>query len=85
MWEAWKSEEAARAGASRRSHGLLWHGEAVFAEEPSLTTPNTNHGKKWRIGYLEGGVFYSYGPYLQKVIKGLMELGWIEKAEIPAA
>lgn len=61
------------------------HGEAVFAEEPSLTTPNTNQGKKWRIGYLEGGIFYSYGPYLQKVIKGLMELGWIEKAEIPAS
>jgi len=55
------------------------------AEEPWLTTPKANNGKKWRIGYLEGGVFYSYAPYLQKVVKGLMELDWIQKAEIPAA
>ena len=54
------------------------------AEEPQPTTPKTNNGKKWRIGYLEGGVFYTYGPYLQRVIKGLMELDWIQKAEIPA-
>lgn len=54
------------------------------AEDSWPTTPKTNNGKKWRIGYLEGGVFYSYGPYLQKVIKGLMELDWIQKAEIPA-
>lgn len=48
------------------------------------TTPKTNKGKKWQIGYLEGGVFYSYGPYLQKVIKGLMKLDWIQQAELPA-
>ena len=58
--------------------------EAASAGESWPTTPKTNNGKKWRIGYLEGGVFYSYGPYLHKVIKGLMELEWIEKAEIPA-
>jgi ABC-type uncharacterized transport system substrate-binding protein len=48
------------------------------------TSPKTDNGKKWRIGYLEGGVFYSYGPYLSRTIEGLMELDWIERAELPA-
>lgn len=69
---------------------LLWlpfvfGDEARAADESWPTTPKTNNGKKWRIAYLEGGVFYSYAPYLQKVIKGLMELDWIQKAEVPAA
>ena len=59
--------------------------EKAQAQDPLPTVPTTNNGKKWRIGYLEGGVFYSYAPYLQKVIKGLMELDWIQKADIPAA
>jgi ABC-type uncharacterized transport system substrate-binding protein len=62
----------------------FWPVMPVRAEEPGLATPKTNNGKKWRIGYLEGGVFCSYGPYLEKVIKGLMELAWVQKAEIPA-
>jgi ABC-type uncharacterized transport system substrate-binding protein len=48
------------------------------------TSPKANKGKKWRIGYFEGGVFYAYGPYLARTVEGLMELGWIERAELPA-
>ncbi|HQN18547.1 MAG TPA: hypothetical protein PKV86_05400, partial [Syntrophobacteraceae bacterium] len=53
-------------------------------EQGPSTSPRANNGKKWRMGYLEGGVFYSYGPYLARIIEGLMEFGWIEKAALPA-
>ncbi len=47
------------------------------------TAPKTNNGKKWRIGYLEGGTSYSYPLHLAKIVKGLMELGWIQGADLP--
>ncbi len=56
----------------------------VTGQKDWPTSPTTHHGKKWRIGYLEGGVFYAYGPYLARTVEGLMELGWIERAELPA-
>jgi ABC-type uncharacterized transport system substrate-binding protein len=47
------------------------------------TTPKTNNGEKWRVGYYEGGHDANYYNYLSATLKGLMELGWIEKAQIP--
>ncbi len=47
------------------------------------TAPKTNDGKKWRIGYYEGGEYIDYQKILTATVKGLMELGWIEPAEIP--
>jgi ABC-type uncharacterized transport system substrate-binding protein len=48
------------------------------------TNPATNNGKKWRIGYYEGGEYISYQRNLLMTVKGLMELGWIETIEIPS-
>lgn len=47
------------------------------------TAPTLNKGAKWRIGYYEGGEYMSYQKTLMAVIAGLMDTGWIEKAEIP--
>ncbi|MCP3942184.1 MAG: ABC transporter substrate-binding protein [Desulfobacteraceae bacterium] len=47
------------------------------------TQPVKNNGEKWRIGYYEGGEYYDYKGVFIATIKGLMELGWIEKANIP--
>ncbi|NMQ19413.1 ABC transporter substrate-binding protein [Candidatus Competibacter phosphatis] len=39
--------------------------------------------KKWRIAYYQGGNSYAYYPYLAAVVKGLIDLGWIERIELP--
>ena len=46
-------------------------------------TPKLNKGEKWRIGYYEGGEYIDYQQTFLSTVKGLMELGWIEKTEIP--
>ena len=46
-------------------------------------SPRTNNGKKWRIGYLQGGSYNSYQKSLVALVEGLMDLGWIEKQPIP--
>ncbi|MCG8551200.1 MAG: ABC transporter substrate-binding protein [Desulfobacterales bacterium] len=49
-----------------------------FSIEPSM-----NNGKKWRIGYFEGGEYINYPLNFLGIIKGLMDMGWMEKAKIP--
>ncbi|BBD08251.1 ABC transporter substrate-binding protein [Desulfovibrio ferrophilus] len=57
---------------------------AISAEWDSIpNTPTLNHGKKWRVGYLEGGPFRNYPLVLKSTITGLMSLGWIEPLEFP--
>ncbi|MCK5310916.1 MAG: ABC transporter substrate-binding protein [Desulfobacteraceae bacterium] len=55
----------------------------VCAQDAFKTTPLTNHGKKWRIGYLEGGAYSNYQSILKAMIESLMNSGWIERASIP--
>jgi len=55
------------------------------AGDASSTGPITNHGKKWRIGYLEGGSYINYPINLRAIAAGLAELGWMEPVTIPAA
>ena len=43
----------------------------------------TNDGKKWRIGYYEGGAYINYQQQLTETVKGLMQLGWVETADLP--
>lgn len=45
--------------------------------------PVTKAGAKWRIAYYQGGNSYNYYPYLVATIKGLIDLGWIEKQDMP--
>jgi ABC-type uncharacterized transport system substrate-binding protein len=49
----------------------------------SSTTPVTHHGKKWRIGYYEGGSYINYPVNLRTIVAGLVELGWMAPVSIP--
>ncbi len=49
------------------------------------TTPTTNNGKKWRIGYYEGGPYINYPLNLKALINAFAELGWVQKAQFPFA
>jgi len=48
------------------------------------TTPVPKKDGKWRIGYYEGGPYFNYQRNLKGFISGLMELGWVQKADLPA-
>ncbi len=54
----------------------------IFAQE-NKTNPITNNGKKWRIGYLEGGPYANYQSILKAMTASLMDSGWIQRAPIP--
>ena len=57
-----------------------------FAADKGIfkTTPKLNNGKKWRIGYYEGGEYIAYQQFLEEAVKGLMKLGWIEDTKVPS-
>ena len=55
----------------------------VCAQEAYETKPITNNGKKWRIGYLEGGPYANYQSILKAMTVSLMDSGWIQRAPIP--
>ena len=58
---------------------------AGFAADKGIfkTTPKLKDGKKWRIGYYEGGEYIDYQVIFTATIKGLMQLGWIKQTDIP--
>lgn len=59
---------------------------SIFAQEKETTfsnAPVTKKGEKWRIGYYEGGPYINYKNSLIGTVQGLMELGWIERTDIP--
>ncbi|MBF0119545.1 MAG: ABC transporter substrate-binding protein [Desulfobacterales bacterium] len=43
------------------------------------TSPKTNSGKLWNIGYLEGGTYPNYPIVLKAIVNALSDLGWIEE------
>jgi ABC-type uncharacterized transport system substrate-binding protein len=45
--------------------------------------PITNEGKRWRIGYYEGGEYIDYQQEFAAMIRALMDLGWIEPKAMP--
>lgn len=45
--------------------------------------PSTNNGKKWRVGYFEGGEYINYQLNFLGIVRGLMDMGWMENAKIP--
>jgi len=49
------------------------------------TTPKDNQGKKWHIGYYEGGEYIDYQKSLVATVYGLMDLGWIDNTAIPSS
>ena len=55
---------------------------ATKVSEKFGTTPVLNNGRKWKIVYYEGGPHANYYHYLEATVRGLMSLGWIEKADL---
>ena len=55
----------------------------AIGKDEFSTSPKTNNGQKWKIGYYEGGAHDNYYDYLAATINGLIDLGWIEPLEIP--
>lgn len=47
--------------------------------------PKAGEGGKWRLAYFQGGDYPDYLASLLATVRSLMDLGWIEKGEIPAA
>lgn len=46
--------------------------------------PKAKEGGKWRLGYYQGGDYPDYLASLLATVKAFMDLGWIEKGEVPA-
>jgi len=62
----------------------LWFAAGFAADKKKYpTAPPSKIAKKWRIGYFESGSFKNYQSTLIATVKGLAELGWIEKTDIP--
>jgi len=61
--------------------------DTLDAYSPSVTevdaTPVTNEGKRWRIGFYEGGEYIDYQQEFTAMIRVFMELGWIEPKVLP--
>lgn len=47
------------------------------------TTPVLQDGGKWRIGYYEGGQYPDYEVVLKAIVRGLVDLGWMEPLDDP--
>jgi ABC-type uncharacterized transport system substrate-binding protein len=52
----------------------LWAGQ-----EPNISPVKSPSGKKWRIGYYQGGEYDDYQETLLETAKGLVALGWIKQ------
>lgn len=65
--------------------GVFIMNTLAFAQDKGNfnTTPTTNNGQKWRIGYYEGGEYKEYQEMLIAIVKALMRAGWIETMPIP--
>jgi ABC-type uncharacterized transport system substrate-binding protein len=51
----------------------------IWPSEPRLKPD----GRKWRIGYYEGGQYKDYEVILKSTIRGLMAIGWIKPMDLP--
>lgn len=80
-----------RGGAMHAPLALLFFSllvlvSPVFAQDSVSTEPTlSKEGERWRLGYLEGGQYADYETITKATIRGLMELGWIEPADLPEA
>lgn len=55
----------------------------LYSAKAAQTAPTLNNGKKWRIGYYEGGPYSDYTDTMRTLVKGLIELGWIKDKNPP--
>jgi ABC-type uncharacterized transport system substrate-binding protein len=59
---------------------------SAYSQTDFSTAPRAKpDGKKWRIGYLQGGPYRNYPGVLLATVQQLAELGWIERPTFPQA
>jgi ABC-type uncharacterized transport system substrate-binding protein len=63
--------------------GFLFSNSYAAEKGKFPVSPKTNNGKKWRIGYLEGGPYENYPDNLRALVTALADLGWAKKIEFP--
>lgn len=51
------------------------------ADIKTIPAPETNNGRKWRIGYCESEPYVNFAGTLYGTLQGLEELGWIDSLE----
>ncbi|MDG4594372.1 MAG: ABC transporter substrate binding protein [Candidatus Contendobacter sp.] len=57
---------------------------ADTTQQPFSTAPKAKAQGKWRIGYYEGGQHPDHEVILKAIVRGLVNLHWLNKIEIPA-
>lgn len=57
---------------------------SICAADDGDLSPVLNKGRKWRIGYYEGGPYINYPANLRAIAAGLAELGWMAPLTLPA-
>ncbi|MEJ2154603.1 MAG: ABC transporter substrate binding protein [Desulfobacteraceae bacterium] len=57
---------------------------SISMADDKATSPVLNKGRKWRIGYYEGGPYINYPANLKTIVAGLADLGWMAPLSIPA-
>lgn len=63
--------------------GFFFSNVYAAKKENFPVTPKMNNGKKWRIGYLEGGSLPNYPDNLRALVTALSDLGWVKKPAFP--
>lgn len=58
---------------------------ATLSPDPQLAPRLRPDGRKWRIGYYEGGQFPDYEVILKSTLRSLIALGWMEPIDLPRA
>lgn len=66
------------------SFAVLPHAYAGSRDAEFSVNPALNNGKRWRIGYYEGGQYADYEVILKQTVRGLIKLGWMEPLEFSA-
>jgi len=59
-------------------------GIAADAGKSDIKPIKKSDGKKWRIGYLEGGGYGNYPLNLKALVEAFSDLFWIERIKLPA-
>ena len=58
-------------------------GVYFYIDSKAKYVPKLNDGKRWRIGYYEGGNYKDYQIYLIALVKGLETLKWLPELDFP--
>ena len=57
---------------------------AADTQQQFSTLPKAKPHGKWRIGYYEGGQYQDYDVIFKAIVRGLIDLKWLNPLEIPA-